>query len=172
MWWFQTINDDTIDKSNSPYLDSCWQQIFIGHRSYHCVPLSLTDWVIQSLLFQMTPVFKSENNSLLDAMFVALARVVDYMHGCFIHIFRVLSPFFVKWWNTLFNLLEHKLPERYLVTFFMKGKEGDEVQSIEPSAATWGRVINPSTSLSGLLIQERRLHSLRQAIEENVRSAR
>ena len=28
----------------------------------------------------------------------------------------------------------------------MKGKEGDEVQSIEPSAATWGRVINPSTS--------------------------
>ena len=128
------------------YLGSCWQQIFIGHRSYHCVPLSLTDWVIQSLLFQMTPVFKSENNSLLDAMFVALARVVDYMHGCFIHIFRVFLSFFVKWWNTLFNLLEHKLPERYLVTPFMKGKEGDEVQSMEPSAATWGRVINPSTS--------------------------
>ena len=79
-----------------PYLGSCWQQIFIGHRSYHCVPLSLTDWVIQSLLFQMTPVFKSENNSLLDAMFVALARVVDYMHGCFIHIFRVFSPFLLN----------------------------------------------------------------------------
>ena len=78
------------------YLGSCWQQIFIGHRSYHCVPLSLTDWVIQSLLFQMTPVFKSENNSLLDAMFVALARVVDYMHGCFIHIFRVFSPFLLN----------------------------------------------------------------------------
>ena len=44
----------------------------------------------------------------------------------------------------------------------MKDKEGDEVRSMEPSAATWGRVINPSTSLSGLLIQERRLHSLRQ----------
>ena len=43
-------------------------------------------------------------------------------------------------------MLGHKLPERYLVTFFMKGKEGDEVQSIEPSAATWGRVINPSTN--------------------------
>ena len=78
------------------YLGSCWQQIFIGHRSYHCVPLSLTDWVIQSLLFQMTPVFKSENNSLLDAMFLALARVVDYMHGCFIHIFRVFSPFLLN----------------------------------------------------------------------------
>ena len=82
----------------------------------------------------------------MRCLFLALAKVVDYMHGCFIHIFRVFSLFFVKWWNTLFNLLGHKLPERYLVTPFMKGKEGDEVQSIEPSAATWGRVINPSTS--------------------------
>ena len=24
-------------------MGSCRQQIFIGHRSYHCVPLSLTD---------------------------------------------------------------------------------------------------------------------------------
>ena len=82
------------------------------------------------------------------------------------------SLFFVKWWNTLFNLLGHKISFGYLVTPFVKDKEGDEVRSMEPSAATWGRVINPSTSLSGLLIQERRLHSLRQAIEENERSAR
>ena len=67
------------------YLGSCWQQIFIGHRSYHCVPLSLTDWVIQSLLFQITPVFKSENNSLLDAMFISGISKSGGLHAWLLH---------------------------------------------------------------------------------------
>ena len=67
------------------YLGSCWQQIFIGHRSYHCVPLSLTDWVIQSLLFQITPVFKSENNSPLDAMFISGISKSGGLHAWLLH---------------------------------------------------------------------------------------
>ena len=53
------------------------------------------------------------------------------------------SLFLVKWWNTLFNLLGHKISFGYLVTPFMKDKEGDEVRSIEPSAATWGKSDQP-----------------------------
>ena len=89
IWWYQTANDDTIDKSNSPYLGSCWQQKLlkkiIGHRSYHCVPLPLTDWVNQSLLFQITPVFKSENNSPLDAMFISGISKSGGLHTWLLH---------------------------------------------------------------------------------------
>ena len=67
------------------YLGSCWQQIFIGHRSYHCVPLSLADRVNQSLLFQITPVFKSENNSPLDAMFISGISKSGGLHAWLLH---------------------------------------------------------------------------------------
>merc|ERR1711940_399917 len=93
----QTTNDDTIDKSNLPYLGSCWQQIFYRTQVLSlCIIVQLTESFSHScsklLLFsnQKTAAY------LMRCLFLALAKVVDYMHGCFIHIFRVFSLFLLN----------------------------------------------------------------------------